>query len=179
MSKSSSSDEQIVDTLLHYSNVEPDWHKLSRPIKRRLLRRIGSPDSIDTRSPIFYKKLATIWNDMNKKRKDEGIKIITEEHSIECAICMETYNLDDKTTSLLCGHKFCTTCVFKYIKAHGINTACPLCRANVFECSHADTSQYNRETQEEESETLNRKREKRKLERRAKRERDRKKKENL
>ena len=109
------------------------------------------------------------------------------EDKVECAICLETYNITDHVTRLMCGHKFCSRCILRYMWTHGLDTQCPMCRASVFgERVFAldDVSPTTHTTTQSRVDTLQqgdnnidaaveRKREKRRLERMRKRQRKR------
>ena len=162
--------QTIIDTLLYDSVVEPQWNKLPRSIKRGLLQKIsGSNSSIGIGSPNFCDVLSHEWRVYHNRT------LVNMIPSIECSICLETQQFDDKITTLLCGHKFCSTCILTHIRTYGGNCNCPLCRKNVF-----DFNNFTLPLSQQEEE-LDRKRQKRRLERREKRraKREDKKKENL
>lgn len=63
---------------------------------------------------------------------------ITEEDvkkNLECAICMEDFNLNEEAKKLPCKHCFHEPCITEWLKLHG---TCPVCRENL---SGEDTSQ--------------------------------------
>ena len=109
------------------------------------------------------------------------------EDKVECAICYETYNLTERVTTLMCGHKFCTRCILQHMWMQGFNTQCPLCRATVFSLDDeppTTTTQPTNSLQVLQSVSrsvtedmvdgaLERKREKRRLQRKMKRQRKR------
>ena len=47
----------------------------------------------------------------------------------KCPICYEDINVEKNYIATLCGHKFCSICIFKYINLG--KEQCPLCRANI------------------------------------------------
>jgi len=51
----------------------------------------------------------------SKKKEDDN-----------CSVCYNEFT--EKTCTLNCGHKFCTTCIFEWFKK---NPNCPICRAEV------------------------------------------------
>ena len=135
----------MAGTLLSVDN-EPHWTRLSKPIKRVLCTLVDVPIG-KIHCQTFYKKLHETWLD------NTAVKSTTEEHncstttSVECAICIETYQLggSDKITTLLCGHHFCTDCIFKHIKTRGRdNVCCPMCRSNIFDSAKLTDAESRR-----------------------------------
>lgn len=127
-------DEFTAYALLN-SEVEPQWTKLSKPIKRALCTLVNV--TIDKmHCQTFYKKLRHEWLITSTERNKTPT---TAEHicitpiNVECAICISTYQLDgkDKVTTLLCGHHFCTDCIFKHINVRGSQACCPMCRSAI------------------------------------------------
>lgn len=55
--------------------------------------------------------------------------------NLECAICMEDFNLNDEVKKLPCKHCFHEPCIKEWLKLHG---TCPVCRKNL---NGEDTSQ--------------------------------------
>lgn len=51
------------------------------------------------------------------------------EEDNKCPICFEVINIEKNYIATLCGHKFCSICIFKNIDLG--NEQCPLCRANI------------------------------------------------
>ena len=53
---------------------------------------------------------------------------------LECTICLESRPIDgaNHTSTLLCGHHFCSQCIFKHIHTRGDNASCPMCRSHIF-----------------------------------------------
>lgn len=65
------------------------------------------------------------------------VKINDEEFEkkVECAICMEDFNLHEEAKKLPCKHYFHEPCISEWLKLHG---TCPVCRKNL---NGEDTSQ--------------------------------------
>ncbi len=57
------------------------------------------------------------------------------EKNVQCAICMEDFNLNDEAKRLPCKHYFHESCINEWLKLHG---TCPVCRKNLI---GEDTSQ--------------------------------------
>lgn len=74
--------------------------------------------------------LVTHYKD--KRRAMYGLKVsaiqcrMVEENDC-CAICMETFTVDTRTTTTNCGHLFCTTCFTRAILSSH-RPSCPMCR---------------------------------------------------
>lgn len=120
---------QMADCLLDgYSTTQPRWHTLSRNVKHALLARLGIDKYRNIHDPVFYQDLDRTWTKRQEDSKDSK-----EKEVIECSICLDTYDIGGKVTTLLCGHTFCTNCVMGHISHHFECTSCPLCRANIFE----------------------------------------------
>ena len=130
----------IAGTLLYETSKEPLWTKLAKPIKHELCKYLCMSSKL-IHDPRFYQTLHKIWS----KRQEYDITKIVEEsqNTIDCAICMETFKHDgkDKITTLLCGHTFCTPCMFKHIEQRGFEAACPMCRSCLYT---PPTSQKNK-----------------------------------
>jgi E3 ubiquitin-protein ligase RNF115/126 len=70
----------------------------------------------------------------------ENLPIVTiseadVERNLECAICFDDFQLNDKGRRLPCKHIFHEPCITEWLKLHG---TCPICRKNM---SGEDTSQ--------------------------------------
>jgi len=138
----------LAKTLMISDEYEPQWTTLSKTIKRALCVEINiSFNQIHSES--FYKKLHKIWTDNKKERIPASKTRLLEMGnvpspciSIDCAICIDTYKLDgkDKVTTLLCGHHFCTQCIFKHIQTRGMEASCPMCRSSMYEEQYHMTS---------------------------------------
>tara|TARA_E500000331_G_scaffold358393_1_gene424847 strand:+ start:1450 stop:1995 length:546 start_codon:yes stop_codon:yes gene_type:complete len=71
----------------------------------------------------------------DQRRERYGLKVpaiqcrMVEENDC-CAICMEVFTVDTRTTTTNCGHLFCTTCFTRaVISSHRPN--CPMCRSEL------------------------------------------------
>ena len=149
----------------------PDWKKLPRSVKTKLLVRLGEKKYCNIHDPRFYQELERRWKEDKQSLMlyfEVGAK---QTRKFDCSICYETYTFDDKTTTLMCGHKFCTRCIMTNIHRCGYGSTCPLCRRKVFELEAPDLTDVERLSEEEIA--LERKRVKRRLERKTKRERKR------
>lgn len=122
--------------ILYGSITEPIWTLLPRVTKHALCRLMRKSYS-NIHDPQFYAELRTTW----KATKVEQALHTTTVETVDCAVCLESYKLDgkDKVTTLMCGHHFCSGCIFRHIAGRLQNdgrppaVACPMCRANVFE----------------------------------------------
>ena len=135
----------LAKDLLYSSINEPDWTKLPRTVKHALCK-LTSKSYNNIHDPNFYTALHAMWNTNKNIQEKEMRSDITP--SFECSICLETVPLlptqlmgsegrdKIKVTTLMCGHHFCSQCIFKHIDCRmhtGGNASCPMCRANVFE----------------------------------------------
>lgn len=139
--------------MLYRGMIEPDWESLPGVVKRELCRIVRWPYNILTHDPErFYGHLHKVWRKANKEGKSSV-------ENVDCAVCLDTYKLDgkDKVTTLMCGHHFCSRCIFRHIESHRERSSCPLCRANVFQVPERVETENNEE--------LETKRERRRLER--------------
>lgn len=153
------------------SGFTPEWKKLPRSVKTKLLVSLGEKKYSNIHDPRFYQYLERRWQEEKQSQKlyiEVGVK---QTSKFDCSICYETYTFDDKTTTLMCGHKFCTRCIMTNIHRCGSGSTCPLCRRNVFDLEQPELMNVGRLTEEEIG--LERKRAKRRLERKTKRERKR------
>jgi|UniRef100_A0A6C0JB14 hypothetical protein len=121
----------IADTLLH-THLEPDWESIAVTIRRALCIKIKVPLH-QLHYKIFYDKIHQKWLD-NKDIRDNAnkSKTITNHPHIECGKCHDTFQLDghNKLTTLLCGHHFCSECIFEHIG----NDTYPRCPADGCGC---------------------------------------------
>jgi len=73
-----------------------------------------------------------VFHYKDKRRARFGLKVpaiqcrMVEEKDC-CAICMETFTEDTRTTATKCGHLFCTSCFTRAILSSR-NPSCPMCR---------------------------------------------------
>lgn len=136
----------LANDLLYGSINEPDWTKLPRAVKHALCKLMRKSYN-NIHDPNFYTALREMWY-TNKRFQEKEIRSdITPR--FECAICLETVHLlptqlpsdyadapKRLVTTLMCGHHFCSQCIFKHIDCRldtGLCPSCPMCRANVFE----------------------------------------------
>ena len=116
--------------LLYLSVKEPEWCTLHPQVKRELCRLTRIPyNSIN--SDVFSKHNREIWKSRGGDKKAEVI---------ECPVCYDTFNLDgkDKVTTLMCGHSFCSKCIFRHMRTqHTASVCCPMCRTNVYNTEEA------------------------------------------
>ena len=168
------------DMLLSETTEEPCWTKLPKPIKRALCKCVFMDFGL-IHDKRFYERLHSTWTDARTYKLE---KQSSNSPCIECSICLDTYKLDgkDKVTTLLCGHKFCTKCIFRYIVGRLCDNSvsehtstppsCPMCRSNVFK---PPTSERVRAEQCAQAQAVRvfteKKRARRQRERRAKRQR--------
>ena len=134
-SSNTSTTQRIIDdaakALLYHSTIEPTWTQLPKPIKLALCKRAN----IHLRfihDKLFQQTLHDIWN-KNYKHHLDSIKKKNTIH-LECSICLESRPIDgiNHTSTLLCGHHFCSQCIFKHIHTRGDNASCPMCRSQIF-----------------------------------------------
>ena len=120
----------LASSLLN-QHKEPTWTLLTRPVKRALCQSLHLPYS-KIYDLEFYNILHAKWEyNMNK--------LVTPINTFDCAICLEQFKFDgnQSTTKLVCGHQFCSDCIFRNIKSeisrgYSADSCCPLCRADVF-----------------------------------------------
>lgn len=55
-------------------------------------------------------------------------KILVKKNDIECAICQQKCEIDSYARILLCGHKYCNSCISQWLEH---NKTCPTCRYNI------------------------------------------------
>lgn len=176
---------EVAEVLLYGSCGEdhvPRWKKLPRPVKQQLMKKLGEKNYNNIHDPRLYQELDRRWSSRMKLKEQDIVEQAKLVAKVECSICLETYDGNDKVSTLMCGHKFCSTCIFQHIERLGGHACCPLCRRNVFHfdtCNEPSSSGGSGVLYMENA--LNRKRAKRQIERRIKRQRKRedKKKENL
>jgi len=129
---------EVADSLLYGFLIDssPQWKKLPRPVKHQLMKRLGEKNYNNIHNPRLYEDLDRLWNARRKLKEQDILDRAKLATKVECAICLETYDGNDKVTTLMCGHKFCSKCIFQHVHRLGENATCPLCRRNVF---HLDT----------------------------------------
>jgi hypothetical protein len=152
------------------SDYTPEWKKLPRDVKTKLMMSLGKKKYNNIHDPRFYQDLECEWHqekEIHKRFIEDGAK-----HTIrfDCSICLESCTPNDKITTLMCGHKFCTRCIMTNIHYCGHTTTCPMCRRGVFDLEQPVLMNAGNEPSSQQIE-LERKRVKRQLERKKKRER--------
>ena len=162
----------VVDVLLY--GVEdvgcPMWKKLPRQVKHMLMKKLGEEKYNNIHDPRFYRDLENISTKRQEMKVREVQDRVRHECTVECPICLDTYEGDGKVTTLMCGHKFCTKCSLQHIQQNGSRASCPMCRRSVF---NIDTAIVKEEEPVGVAERLLEwRREKRRLERRNKRQRN-------
>jgi hypothetical protein len=135
----------IAMDLLYNTIVEPIWTHLPRTMKHSLCKLMRRSYN-NIHDPMFYTALHTMWR-VNRRKHEKDMRADIAP-MVECSICLETVPLlptqsmgiAGKTkvnvTTLMCGHHFCSPCIFKHIDCRlqsGSNASCPMCRGNVFE----------------------------------------------
>ena len=146
-----STTQRIIDdaakALLYHSTIEPTWTQLPKPIKLALCKRTN----IHLRfihDKLFQHTLHDIWN----KNYKHHVHSITRKNTIhlECSICLESRPIDgiNHTSTLLCGHHFCSQCIFKHIHTRGDNASCPMCRSHIFPTTNTNTNTIPIQTQQ-------------------------------
>lgn len=169
---------EVADVLLYVfssGDPTPQWKKLARPVKQQLMKKLGEKNYNNIHDPRLYQDLDRMWN-ARRKLKEQDIRDQAKQVAeVECAVCLETYDGGDKVTTLMCGHKFCSKCIFQHMHRLGEDAACPLCRRNVFQLdTPSSTSSMGLATMSEDVLTsLDRLRKKRQFERMKKRQRKR------
>ena len=121
-----------ISTVLYGTTQHPDWNRLPRLVKQQLMNKLGANNYTNIHDPRLYQDLERNWKKKQENRKQDILFSVKHDMKIECSICMETHNVDSKVTTLLCGHKFCSQCIFSHIERQLERTSCPLCRGCVF-----------------------------------------------
>jgi len=130
---------ELATQLLYCSIAEPRWSNLPNQVKRELCKMSGT-DYKNIHDRAFYVNLGKTW----ERRLDYNIR--SQCLAIECAICIDKHKLDgkDQVTTLMCGHSFCSSCIFRHIGTSNRPT-CPMCR----QCVFTDHAAQKREREEE------------------------------
>lgn len=153
----------------------PEWKKLPRAVKTNLMMRLGEKKYNNIHDPRFYQDLERSWQqeqEILKRYNEVGAK---QTSRFDCPICFESYTSDDKTTTLMCGHKFCTRCIMTNIHrcvAHRCGATCPMCRRDVFDLEQSELMNSGNGPSPQQI-AVESKRVRRRLERKAKRQRKR------
>ena len=167
----------LATELLYNSGCQPNWTRLPREMKRALCK-IMRKSYNNIHDPKFYTDLRSLWTNHNDYRMSQ----VKTTEVVSCAVCLETYNLDgkDKVTTLMCGHQFCSPCIFRHMLGQiemnsrrriSVCAPCPMCRANVFEqntCLTRTTVNATANGVEIEAQRIEQRRQRRRDERRAK-----------
>ena len=135
---------EVATQLLYCSIVEPRWSSLPNQIKHELCK-MTLTHYKNIHDNALYVNLGEAWNRIRLQCSRERCI------AIECAICIDTHKLDgkDHVTTLMCGHSFCSSCIFRHIGTNNRPT-CPMCRQCVF-TNHA-AQKRERETRLQEME---------------------------
>lgn len=134
---------EVADVLLYVfsgGDPTPQWKKLDRPVKQQLMKRLGEKNYNNIHDPRLYEDLDRLWNTRRLLKEQDIVDRSKLAKKVECAVCLETYDGDDKVTTLMCGHKFCSNCIFQHVHHLGEDAACPLCRRNVFDLDTPPTT---------------------------------------
>lgn len=165
---------EVALVLLNGTLSQPKWKKVPRRVKHKLMNILGAKHYTNIHDPRLYEDLEKAWTMNNETKELHNADKVKESLKVECSVCMDTYDIDGKVTTLLCGHKFCTRCVMNHLEAQQYYASCPLCRASVFvtpEPVILDTGNISH--QQEQQEQLEKKRQRRRQERMRKRKRKR------
>lgn len=130
---------EVANQLLYGSIVEPRWSSLPNQVKYELCK-MSRTDYKNIHDSAFYVNLGKTWGRIRLQYSQDRCL------AIECAICIDEHKLDgkDQVTTLMCGHSFCSSCIFRHIGSNNRPT-CPMCRQCVF-TNHA-AQKRERETQ--------------------------------
>lgn len=103
-----------ITVLLLNAYIEPDWEQLSKSTKRSLCAKVKVPFN-NMNCSTFYEKLHQTW--ASNKKNTENV----------CEECSKPYqqNGNNKFTTLLCGHRFCSQCIFNHIGKEEFIPSCP------------------------------------------------------
>ena len=128
---------------IRYNNICKKMPRGNRKDMQMLLEhivhlRISYPLFIPPHPILGYKFEKDITNPGSYQLCYKGVvvnKIIkqnqqnNDEEDNRCPICYEDINLNKNYVATICGHKFCSICIFKHINLG--KEQCPLCRANI------------------------------------------------
>ena len=117
---------EVATQLLYCSIVEPRWSSLPNQVKYELCK-MSRTDYKNIHDRAFYVNLGKTWERIRLQYSQDRCL------AIECAICIDKHKLDgkDQVTTLMCGHSFCSSCIFRHIETSNRPT-CPMCRQCVF-----------------------------------------------
>ena len=130
---------EVATQLLYCSSIEPRWSSLPKQVKHELCK-LSRTDYKNIHDSAFYVNLGKTWDRIRVQHSRERCL------AIECAICIDKHKLDgkDQVTTLMCGHSFCSSCIFRHIGTSNQPT-CPMCR----QCVFTDHAAQKREREEE------------------------------
>ncbi len=136
--------KEVAIQLLYCSIMEPRWSRLPNQVKYELCK-ISHTDYKNIHHRAFYDNLRKTWGLIRLQNSQDRCL------AIECAICIDTHKLDgkDHVTTLMCGHSFCSSCIFRHIGTSNRPT-CPMCRQCV--CTNHAAQKIERETRRQEME---------------------------
>lgn len=131
---------EVATQLLYCSIVEPRWSRLPNQVKRELCK-LSRTDYKNIHDSAFYVNLGKTWERIRVQNAQDRCL------AIECAICIDKHKLDgkDQVTTLMCGHSFCSACIFRHI-GNAQHPSCPMCRQCVF-TDHAAQKREKEEAQ--------------------------------
>ena len=151
--------KELAHQLLYLSRVEPTWSTLPNQIKHELCKMTRTHYK-NIHDSAFYDNLRKMWKRIRMQNARDRCL------AIECAICIDEHKLDgkDPVTTLMCGHSFCSSCIFRHIGTSNRPT-CPMCRQCVFTDHVARKRERDEEQRMNEFRTQEAKRNKRRHER--------------
>lgn len=122
-------DCELVNIL--HSELKPNFNELSLNILKKIATQIGVKTSLPKIQLSLIMRQCWIQYKNNREYRvtelEKEIKRLKINTSIEeCPICMENINLCSSTLS--CGHKFCTNCFVKTVLR---KNSCPMCREKI------------------------------------------------
>jgi hypothetical protein len=115
---------------------EPEWRT------ERVEQIIGRAVRMPSHSQIPIIPIYSYTNDNSKTIKASNYITPTDcADKLECAICLDTNDIDDTNnendtnifSQVSCNHKFHTLCITKWIEKTKTKPSCPCCRANLTE----------------------------------------------
>ena len=117
---------EVARQLLYCSIIEPSWSSLPNQVKHELCK-LSCTDYKNIHGRAFYDNLRKTWERIRLQNAQDRCL------AIQCAICIDEHKLDgkDHVTTLMCGHSFCSSCIFRHIGTNNRPT-CPMCRQCVF-----------------------------------------------
>ena len=98
-----------------YQNIK-NGTNIYKSEKEKLIKEINNLIEINESYPENSKKLNI------KLKQNNPSKINDEKSNNNCLLCLDKRK---ETSSTICGHLFCWSCITKYLQT---NTQCPFCR---------------------------------------------------